>query len=227
VEQEIMRKRRHAASQEAANAVRKPADAMIGATMLSRDSQRHHSAGRRSRQVLDWTTAARQILGRASGAACALLILLAPGRGEQAPVPPRTIAVAEFDYTDTSGEVRDQRAEHQARLEAFASEIRRDLARSGKYRIVMLACGQDACPAGRSNPAGLTEVARLSGAALLLHGGIQKISTLIQNAQIQMIDVDAGHVLFERAISFRGDSDEAWQHAERFVVGDLISDAPH
>jgi hypothetical protein len=122
--------------------------------------------------------------------------------------------------------IRLRRAQLQARLEAFASEIRSDLARSGKYRIVMLACGQDACPAGRSNPARLIEVARLSGAALLLHGGIQKISTLIQNAQIQMIDVDAGNVLFDRAISFRGDSDEAWQRVERFVVRELISEAP-
>ena len=207
-----MRRRLCDGDLEAANAVRQYANIVTGAAMFSRPN----------RQVLKLAAAIRRILGRAGAATCVLLILLAPGSAGEA--QPRFIAVAEFDYTDTSGEVRDQQAEHQARLEAFASDIRRDLARSGKYRVVTLACQPNACPAGRSNPAALTEVARLAGASLLLYGGIHKISTLIQNAQIQMIDVAAGKLLFERAISFRGDSDEAWQRAQRFIVRDLISD---
>jgi hypothetical protein len=37
---------------------------------------------------------------------------------------PLTIAVADFDYVDTSGEVKDQRAEHKARVAKFAELVR-------------------------------------------------------------------------------------------------------
>src|SRR5438876_9644492 len=77
---------------------------------------------------------------------CAVLLLAAV----QARAQPIPIAVAEFDYVDTSGEPRDQRAEHAVRLEAFAKSIRADLERSGKYRVVTLSCRQPPCSAARS-----------------------------------------------------------------------------
>ena len=62
-------------------------------------------------------------------AALALLCLSAPA-GAESPAA-LTIVVADFDYSDTSGEIRDQQAEHAARLQAFARAIRTDLAQSG------------------------------------------------------------------------------------------------
>ena len=44
------------------------------------------------------------------------------------------LVVADFDYSDTSGEVTDQRAEHAARVKAFAGLLRDRLAGEGKYK---------------------------------------------------------------------------------------------
>jgi hypothetical protein len=151
-----------------------------------------------------------------------MLILSTPLRGDDAQARPIAMAVADFDYTDTSGEPTNQQSEHEARLQVFSRTIRDDLASSGKYRIVTLVCGPSPC-SGPADPAGFMENARRAGAKLLLYGGIHKMSTLIQNAKVQVIDIEANKLLFDRLISFRGDTDEAWQRAERFLVRELVS----
>jgi hypothetical protein len=154
--------------------------------------------------------------------ACAGLVAAhAPARADTQPVDPLPIVVADLDYTDTSGEARDQRAEHAARLQAFAGAIRADLARTGKYRVLTFVCSSDPCSGRETNPAVLIDDARKSGARLMLYGGIHKMSTLIQFAKIQMLDLDTGQVVFDRLITFRGDTDEAWQRAEQFVAREL------
>ena len=51
------------------------------------------------------------------------------------------------------------------------------------------------------------------------------MSTLVQNAKIQVVDIEEDKLTFDRLITFRGDTDESWQRAERFIIRDLMSDA--
>jgi hypothetical protein len=132
------------------------------------------------------------------------------------------IAVADLDYADTSGEVRNQQAEHEARLRAFVDMLRADLGQDG-HRNVNLECQQSPCTAGQSAGAALVERARAAGARFLLYGGIQKMSTLIQHSKVQVVDLQTNKLVFDRLISFRGDTDESWQRAERFLVRELRS----
>jgi hypothetical protein len=53
---------------------------------------------------------------------------------------PIAVAVIDLDYVDTSGEVRDQRQEHAARIARFSEALRADLSRGGKFRVVTLRC---------------------------------------------------------------------------------------
>ena len=69
----------------------------------------------------------------------------------------------------------------------------------------------------------LVESARAAGARFLLYGGIQKMSTLIQHSKVQVVDLQTNKLVFDRLISFRGDTDESWQRAERFLVRELRS----
>src|SRR5258706_7525062 len=55
------------------------------------------------------------------------------------------IAVIDFDYVDTSGEARDQRGEHEARLAAFMLALKGDLAQRGSFPLVTPACAPDPC----------------------------------------------------------------------------------
>jgi hypothetical protein len=135
------------------------------------------------------------------------------------PVP---MVVADFDYVDTSGEVRDQRTEHERRLQTFMRTVRDDLARSGQYRIVPLVCSPTPCPTVGS--AQLMKDAHSSGATVLLYGGIHKESTLIQWMKVEAVEVENGKQLFNRLITFRGDTDEAWTRSEQFLIKQLTQD---
>jgi hypothetical protein len=55
-----------------------------------------------------------------------------------------------------------------------------------------------------------------------LIGRFHKMSTLIQQAKFDVIDVKARKVVFDRYISFRGDNDAAWRHAEAFLVRQIL-----
>ncbi|PAY05506.1 hypothetical protein CK489_29460 [Bradyrhizobium sp. UFLA03-84] len=134
--------------------------------------------------------------------ALALIGLLAgpcPVRAEAAAqASPLGVSIDDFSYVDTSGEVVDQTAAHQKRLDAFMTALRADVAAEPRYRLV-----PSAAPAGE--------------AQIKVVGGVQKMSTLIQWAKVAVIDVGASRVLYEKLYTFRGDNDEAWDHARMFV----------
>jgi Protein of unknown function (DUF2380) len=131
------------------------------------------------------------------------------------------LAIVDFDYKDTSGEPADQSAQHQARLAAFMRSLHADLARSGKYALVSLTCQPDPCSITRTPPEELLNAARHAGARLLVFGGIHKESTLIEWAKVHAVDVQTDKPLFDRLFTFRGDTDEAWQRAEAFIVAQV------
>src|SRR5262249_48487604 len=92
-----------------------------------------------------------------------------------------------------------------------------DLERSGRFRIVTAQCGAAPCSAN-GEPAELVTRAREAGAKLLLIAGIHKQSTLIQWAKVQAVDVDTDRLVLDKLLTFRGDTDEAWERAEAFVA---------
>ncbi|MEH2539878.1 MULTISPECIES: DUF2380 domain-containing protein [unclassified Bradyrhizobium] len=131
---------------------------------------------------------------------------------------PLIFAVAEIEYIDTSGEVIDQSADHLRRRRTFEASLRTDLAASGKLRSADLDCPANACSVGDLTVAQLLGKAQAAGADLLLIGSVQKMSTLVQWAKFDIIDVKARKVVFERLVSFRGDNDEAWRRAAAFII---------
>ena len=93
---------------------------------------------------------ARARLRRRAGAVltmlCAVAALSFPSGGSPAAAP-IAVAVADFDYFDTSGEVVDQSAEHRARVASFAKLLRDNLAAQGDYRVVTIECPDHPCTA--------------------------------------------------------------------------------
>jgi hypothetical protein len=132
-----------------------------------------------------------------------------------------TIAVVDFDYSDTSGEERDQRREHEARLKEFMAALRGHLAVRGNT-IVSLNCNPAPCPAARA-PDDLLRAAREAGAGVLLIGSIHKMSTLVQWAKAGAIDTATERVMFDKLFTFRGDNDESWRRAESFIAGEIAA----
>jgi hypothetical protein len=151
---------------------------------------------------------------------CALLFALASPTDAADPVK---LAIADFDYRDTSGETQDQAAAHAERLKNFVGLVSDELTASGKYQIVAMSCPKPPCSADRMDAQSLTDAARQSGARLLLYGGIHKMSTLIQFGKAQIADLETDKLVYDRTISFRGDDDNAWKRASEFLAEDLVS----
>jgi hypothetical protein len=68
-----------------------------------------------------------------------------------------------------------------------------------------------------------TNKARQAGARLLLFGGIHKMSTLIQWAKVQAVDLQTEKLVFDRLLTFRGDTDDAWRRTEVFVAEQMTT----
>jgi hypothetical protein len=131
-----------------------------------------------------------------------LLLAVLPGAADAS-----QLAIADFAYVDTSGEARDQEAAHRARLTDFMARVREALA--GDTDLVKVSA------------ADARAQARAAGADRLLSGGIHKMSSLVQYAEVTLTDTDSGHVLFKRVYSFRGDDEPAWRHAAAFIAAEL------
>ena len=136
---------------------------------------------------------------------------------------PVKVAIADFDYKDTSGETQDQAAAHAERLRNFTQLIDDQLSASGKYQVVAITCPKRPCSAGAMDAQSLTDAARQSGARLLLYGGIHKMSTLVQFGKAQIADLETDQLVYDRTITFRGDDDNAWKRAGEFLVEELVS----
>ena len=138
-------------------------------------------------------------------------------------------AIIDFAYIDTSGEPTDQAAVHQKRLQAFMAALRADLERDHALHLLPSSC-PPLCTDDAQRPADLLHAAATAGAKIVITGGIQKLSTLVQWAKVTAFDVDTHRVAFDKLFTFRGDNDEAWQRAEVFVSEEiraaLVADRP-
>ena len=155
---------------------------------------------------------------------CAAALSFTSGRSPAA--APIAVAVADFDYFDTSGEVVDQSAEHRARVASFAALLRDNLAGLGDYRVVRIECPDHPCTATSMSQDLFIAAARKAGARLVVYGGIRKMSTLVQWGEIQLLDLEAEKLLMRRTVTFRGDNDAAYRHAANFVSDTLKETMP-
>jgi hypothetical protein len=131
-------------------------------------------------------------------------------------------AIAEIQYIDTSGEVIDQSADHFRRLREFEASLRADLAASGKIRSADLDCPPNACSVGDMDADELLGKAQAAGAGFLLIVSVHKMSTLVQWAKFDLVDVKTRSVVFNRLVTFRGDDDKAWRRAESFIAREIL-----
>jgi hypothetical protein len=164
----------------------------------------------------------RSILIPLGGVVLACMAVLNPGAAVA--VEPVAVAVADFDYIDPTGGVMEQERVAAERLRTLAQQVREGLDQSDRYRVVLLECAPGPCSAGRTDPAELLAKAKAVGARLLVFGGIQKMNTVIQYGNAEVVDLEADLLVFDRNIAFRNDSDEAWHHAAKFLVAELMKE---
>ena len=152
----------------------------------------------------------------AAAVAGALAALPQPARADDR----GRIALADIYYLDTSGEPGDQTRQHAERVKLFEGRLAEGLRKSG-FTVVDLACGAETCSIGNLGVADAVGAAAKQQANYVLLGAIQKVSTLVGTGRIDILDVAAGKDVFTKVLQFRGDSDEAFRQAARFVVENI------
>ncbi|WP_061848254.1 DUF2380 domain-containing protein [Bradyrhizobium sp. DOA1] len=165
----------------------------------------------RHSSILHAVTAAGLLLGSSS---------LISGASAENAGHAMAVSIDDFKYRDTSNELTDQTAVHEKRLRAFMTALRDDVTADRRFQLVPSSCGTS-CPTDEPALRDRLRAASLAGAQILIIGGFHKMSTLVQFAQTVAIDTASQRIVFRKYFQFRGDNDEAWQRAERFVSGEL------
>jgi hypothetical protein len=136
------------------------------------------------------------------------------------------LALSEFFLVDSSGEARDQSAEHSARLKRMSEIVAAELSKSGGFSMVEMACPAPGCSGQTMKLDALLERARAADARFLAIGAVEKMSTLVLWSRLEVYDVASGKLAFNRLFTVRGDNDEAWQRARLYMARDLVRNAP-
>lgn len=122
------------------------------------------------------------------------------------------LAFTTFEFKDTSGEVRDQTADHERRMTAFMTRLKEELGKGDKFELTEVACADPQC-----RPDDTIAKAREEHKPFVVFGALQKTSTLVLWAKVDVVDSTTSNVVFTRWITFRGDTDEAWGRTGRYI----------
>jgi hypothetical protein len=146
-----------------------------------------------------------------------MLVLSAPARAD---LP--GIAVFDFELVDTSleGEVNGPRTDERDRLMRVGEQLRKELAESGKFRLLDIAPVNAAAHGSNLQACGGCDVkySRQLGADLEITGVVQKVSNLILNINIYLRDVHSGQLITAMSADMRGNTDESWLRALAYLV---------
>jgi hypothetical protein len=88
---------------------------------------------------------------------------------------------------------------------------------------VALDCGKDPCSVANQTPEDLIAAAKKAGARVLIYGGVHKFSPVMQNLQAQAVDIQIAKLVFDRAVSLRGDDAASWKRAGKELSEALLN----
>jgi hypothetical protein len=129
----------------------------------------------------------------------------------------QSAAIFDFELIDTSREnqLAPHDAEHQARLALVTERLRMKLAESGRFSVIDISPVAKEARASNLQACGGCErtLAQRVGAELAVTGKVQKISNLVLNMAILVLDAKTGRVVAVAGASLRGDTDESWTRA--------------
>ena len=168
--------------------------------------------------------ALRNRIGAVPTMLCAVAALSFPSGGSPAAAP-IAVAVADFDYFDTSEKSGPERGASRPRgvVCKIAARSSGGAGRLSRGADRML---RSSCTATSMSQDVFIAAARKAGARLVVYGGIRKMSTLVQWGEIQLLDLEAEKLLMRRTVTFRGDNDAAYRHAANFVGDQLKETMP-
>jgi Protein of unknown function (DUF2380) len=135
--------------------------------------------------------------------------------------PPK-LAVFDLELVDTSlqGEVNGPRADEHDRLMRVGDQLRKELAKSGRFRLLDISTVNAAAHGSNLQACGGCDVkyAQQLGADLAMTGVVQKVSNLMLNINIYLRDVHTGALVTSMSVDLRGNTDESWSRATSYLL---------
>ena len=139
----------------------------------------------------------------------------------------RSLTVLDFELVDDQNNPLTKAAQV-LRLRNATAQLQRELAEQGLYRIVDPAPSQALLGRLREQQEFLyrcddcaAQVGTLLGVELVMVTWVQKVSELILNLNVQILDVKTEQVVFAKSVDMRGNDDVSWMRAVRFLVRDM------
>ncbi|MCO5063944.1 MAG: DUF3280 domain-containing protein [Rhizobiaceae bacterium] len=134
---------------------------------------------------------------------------------------PYRIAVANFDFNDTSGEPNNQDLKHSTLLARFDDALESALADDSEFKVSPLTCRDEPCSLANSGLQALLDAAADTDADYLLIGQMHKMSTLVGWTKFALVEIATGKAVCDRFLTYRGDTEEAWTRAAAGVGRDI------
>lgn len=148
-----------------------------------------------------------------------LLILGLPSQGHTAhgeiTADPPVLAVVDVGLVDFAGPGSSQ-AEDEARAEAVTAAILSEVAEGGLIATVSMGC-KASCSFDAAGVEKLRRRAHAAGATHVLVGNVRRIGSAVALMRVSVLDTATGHMLLDRMVTFRADSEAGWTYAASFL----------
>ena len=139
---------------------------------------------------------------------------------------PPTLAVLGFDLVDDHPD--PARAEMlRPRLAVIKTQLEKGLHERGLYRVVDAAAAQDLINIQRASNEFLyrcndclAEVGKRLDTRLVAVGWVQRVSELILNINVSVLDSQTGVEILSKSVDLRGNTDETWMRGVNFMLRD-------
>ena len=139
----------------------------------------------------------------------------------------RSVTVLEVELQDDQNNPLTKAAQV-VRLNNSLALLRRELAERHLYKVVDPAPAQEVERRFRSQQEFLyrcddcaVQIGRAASVELVMTPWVQKVSELILNFNIQIVDVRSERVIFTKSVDMRGNDDESWSRAVKYLVRDM------
>ncbi len=159
--------------------------------------------------------------------ALVVLVLAFGPAARAADASPATLAMTGFELLEDHPDAGRHEAQ-QARLKLIEDEFRTQIQQRGLYMLVDNAPHQALIDRVRGGveflyrcPHCLAEIGTGTGAHYVAVGWVQKVSNLILNVNIEIREVATNRVALVKSVDMRGNNDESWIRAVRYLVRDI------
>jgi Protein of unknown function (DUF2380) len=139
----------------------------------------------------------------------------------------RSLVVMDFELVDDQNNPQTKAAQVD-RLQSATRQLQQALTTNALYRIVDPAPSVALQERLRTQQEFLyrcddcaAQIGRAAGADLVMATWVQKVSELILNLNVQILDVATERVVFTKSVDMRGNNDESWSRAVRYLVRDM------